>query len=263
MLEHFGFGLTNDLSERVVAVFLHDLSKLSPEHQQIWNAKLLDSGFESKYKVHPDYLKSSLGSWDINSSIFQAIYEEIITINQMTESIFGVKLFKNEFQGDKPERFGFVLLPTEREMNDFYLTCNQVINDNFNREFFEKNLSPDDFPMIESSENDEQKSQEYNRKLDQTITSLDTFLAKNIKFPEPGPKDTMLKFFRELNGLRSKGAHGYSPDKWDNKLFKEQRKFVSKLYSSVRCLRLIFSNHPRATRVAVPEWLDKGQISTF
>ncbi len=56
LLETFGFSYDAELS-RAVAVFLRYLSDLTPQHQQIWNTKLLQGDFE----LHPDYSKISMG----------------------------------------------------------------------------------------------------------------------------------------------------------------------------------------------------------
>lgn len=54
LLESFGFSYDSRLS-RAVAVFLSYLSDLSPEHQQIWNARIV----KGDYTLHPAYFKST------------------------------------------------------------------------------------------------------------------------------------------------------------------------------------------------------------
>ena len=65
-LQTFGFCYDANLN-RAVAVFVHYLSDLTPEHQQIWKAKELTG----EYTLHPDYYRNSiLGQWDEKISIF-------------------------------------------------------------------------------------------------------------------------------------------------------------------------------------------------
>lgn len=58
LLESFGFSFDSILS-RAVAVFLSYLSDLSPEHQQIWNARIV----KGDYTLHPAYFMSTMGEW--------------------------------------------------------------------------------------------------------------------------------------------------------------------------------------------------------
>jgi hypothetical protein len=55
LLQTFGFGFDEDL-HRVVCVFPIYLSRLSPEHQQIWAARELSG----EYKIHPAYYTSAI-----------------------------------------------------------------------------------------------------------------------------------------------------------------------------------------------------------
>jgi len=82
VLQTFGFSYNSDLN-RAVAVFLTYLSDLRPQHQQIWNAKILNGD----YKLHPDYCKIMRGNWDLGVSIFDAFVEELHHINEMCKLI--------------------------------------------------------------------------------------------------------------------------------------------------------------------------------
>ena len=92
LLQSFGFAYTSELN-RAVAVFLRYLDDLSPQHQQIWRAKLLDGD----YKLHPGYFSSSiLGNWHQGISIFQAFLEEIEHINNMCSLMGWPSLFRTQ-----------------------------------------------------------------------------------------------------------------------------------------------------------------------
>jgi hypothetical protein len=86
-IEHFGFGF-GDGGIRAVAVLLTDLAKLTPEHQQIWKAKMLNGYY--KYQLHPEFRRSILGNFYEKESIFSAFLEELKVIKEMSEKISGV-----------------------------------------------------------------------------------------------------------------------------------------------------------------------------
>src|SRR5262249_15655395 len=133
-LKHFGFGF-DETGNRSVAVLLTDLSKLSPEHQQIWKARMLKGYY--RFRLHPDFRRSILVHFYEGDSIFSAFIEELKIINEMTTNIQGRPLLKATFESDeKPENFGFLLLPTQREFEMFALTLDRMLFDNIDHRFF-------------------------------------------------------------------------------------------------------------------------------
>jgi len=96
LLQSFGFSYDSQL-HRAVTVFLRYLADLSPEHQQIWNARIV----RGDYKLHPDYYKASMGSWDLGVSIFDAFIEELHIINDMCKLMGRSPLFKQELDKSK------------------------------------------------------------------------------------------------------------------------------------------------------------------
>jgi len=88
-LQTFGFSYDNNMN-RAVAVFLTYLHQLSPEHQQIWNSKLL----EGEYKLHPDYYRASIkGNFPEGISVFSAFLKELKVINEMAKLMSREPLF--------------------------------------------------------------------------------------------------------------------------------------------------------------------------
>ena len=72
------------------------------------------------------------------------------------------------------------------------------------------------------------------------------------------------KTFRKVRKLRQKPAHAINENEFNQKYFTQQRKLVIEAYKAIRALRLILANHPRVINYkGVPEWLYKGEISTF
>lgn len=249
-LQTFGFAF-NENMDRSVAVYLRYLSDLSPEHQQIWNAKILDGNFF----IHPDYHKSTMGHWSDKESIFNAFVQEMHYINKMAELMGRPIFFKQEFLDDKkPRGFSFLIRPTLREYNSFVHLLDKMISENINPNFFlnevelkEYNDTPDG--RIITNKN--------------SLRVLSEWLNQTIQFPDPRPKDEMVGIFKKIRSIRQKPAHAIEEDVFDQKYAKEQRNLVIESFKAVRNLRLIFTNHPNAGKCEIPEWLRKGEIRTF
>jgi hypothetical protein len=138
LLQTFGFSYDEKFN-RAVAVFLKYLSDLSPEHQQIWNAKILK---DENYKLHPDYFKPSiLGEFPNGLCIFQAVIKEQEIINDMCRLMKREPLFRNEYTySSQPKNFGFLIRPTLNEFNSFIHVLDKMLSDNINRKFFENDI---------------------------------------------------------------------------------------------------------------------------
>jgi len=148
-LQTFGYCYDDNMT-RAVAVFLRYLSDLSPEHQKVWYAKLLDGDF----KLHPDYYKTSIiGDFPERVSIFDAFLEEQNQINNMSEKIGKPPLFKNNYKAyERPRHFGFLIRPTRKEYHDFVHLLDKLLSDNINRDFFKGDVKLNEKVTKESGE---------------------------------------------------------------------------------------------------------------
>lgn len=250
-IEHFGFGF-GDGGIRAVAVLLTDLAKLTPEHQQIWRAKMLGGYY--KYRLHPEFRRSILGDFYEKESIFSAFLKELEVIKEMSEKISGVSLINKTFDYDeKPENFGFLILPTLREYELFCHTLDRMMCDNLNKEFFKDKITESDLSEGETME-----------KIDnQLIRKLEIWINKTVRFSDHGPKDEMFKTLREIRRLRSKPGHFHFKNEWNLRFYEDQKKLIKQAYTAIRTLRLILANHKNTKSVKVPDWLFKGEIRTF
>src|SRR5205823_6838085 len=126
---------------RAVAAFLRYLSRLTPEHQQIWKAKELTGN----YTLHPDYFNYTVvGDWGKKFPIFVAFCAEMHLINAMTRAMGRTPLFRQTFGlcgEQKPPRFTFLVRPTLDEFNDFVLLLDKILSDNLSKDFFRKDVS--------------------------------------------------------------------------------------------------------------------------
>lgn len=254
LLQSFGFSYDEDLN-RAVAVFLRYLCHLSPEHQQIWRARVL----EGDYKLHPAYFDASFRGEFYNPSIFSAFLAEMHHINEMCKRMSYPPLFSKEYgQGSKPREFSFLIRPTLREFNAFVHLLDKMISDNLNKDFFRGDL------VMENETTRKDGKTVVTQK--NTITLLAEWL--DLKFTPRSPDarksiEDMIAAFRGIRKLRQKPAHSVDEDKFDQTYFQKQRELIMRAYDGVRTLRLIFANHPGVKSYKVPDWLDEGKIWTF
>jgi hypothetical protein len=250
LLQTFGFSYDSKLN-RAVAVFLRYLSDLSPQHQQLWNAKIV----QGNYKLHPDYFRSCiLGDWPECVSIFDAFIEELHHVNEMCKLMNRPPLFKNELK-DKPRGFCFLIRPTLKEYNDFVHLLDKAISENINKGFF---LNDVQFEYDETRNDGKVVARKKG-----TIQILDEWLRLKFTTQDRKPIEEMIDTFKEIRQLRQRPAHMIYDDVFDQKYFKQQRELIKKAYSGVRLIRLIFEKHPNVKGYKIPDYIKQGKIWTY
>jgi len=251
LLQTFGFAYDDNFN-RAVAVFLRYLNDLSPEHQRIWQAKIV----KGRYLLHPDYARSSGGDWPENLSLFDAFLEEIRQINTMCHLIGKPPLFRDvPDQGDRPRGFSFLLRPTVKEFQDFVSLLDKLLSDNLNKEFFQGDVElTRDVPRKDGKIEVQQKG---------TIALFEEWIAKNFIPRDPAPLKTMIATLKEIRKLRQRPAHALDDNRFDQAIFREQRELAVRAYEAVRLVRQLFANHPRARSHQVPKQLFEGRIWTY
>ena len=248
----FGFAYDKDLN-RGVAVFLTDLTRLTPEHQKLWQSRLL----EGDWSLHPDYFRSSiLGQFPEKIPILQAFTEEIRIINEMAQRMGRPQFFRHEFHGGKrPREFMFLLRPTKKALFDFIHLLDKMLSENINLKFFRDDVALErEVPRKDGKVVIERKG---------SIQVLGDWLGQTLSEADPKPIEDMIKTLREIRRARQKPAHALNDDHFDQKYFQEQRELIRKAYVAVRVIRLIFANHPAAKAVNVPDDLYRGRIRAF
>jgi len=190
VLQTFGFGYDEDL-HRAVCVFLRYLSDLSPEHQQIWAARELGSG----YRLHPAYYTSSiLGDFYDGASIFEAFLAELEQIQKMCKAAGLPPLVHSSFQENKPANFTFLIRPTLKELQDFHSTLDKLMSGNLGRDFFAEFL-----PSLETEER--RADGRIVVKPKGTIQLLEEWL-QGFRTDDRSDIEEMSKTFREVRDLR-------------------------------------------------------------
>ncbi len=254
LLQTFGFAYDDDLN-RAVAVFLRYLAGLTPEHQQIWHAKVL--GTWPQYKLHPDYYRTSiLGNFPERIPVFVAFTWELRAINEMCALIGWPPMFRSDFADDKrPRTFGFLIRPTLKEFNDFVHLLDKMMSENLNRDFFVQDVAPDHEEV--------RKNGKVVVRRKGTIELLQEWLSTRFRAPDPKPIQDMLATFREVRHLRQRPAHVADEDRFDQTYFQQQRVLMIRSYRAVKTLKLILANHPKAKAYRVNEFLQEENIWTY
>lgn len=251
-LQTFGFSYDNNMN-RAVAVFLTYLHQLSPEHQQIWNSKLL----EGKYKLHPDYYRASIkGNFPEGISVFSAFLKELKVINEMAKLMSREPLFNTILENDnKPREFTFLIRPTLKEYNEFVHLLDKLLSDNINKGFFK-----DDVPL-ETEE--KRKDGKIIVRPKNTISILGDWINKYFKTDNTNEREQMFSAFREIRKLRQKPAHAINENVFDQKYFKDQRLLITKAYHAIKILRQILGCHPATKDYELPRYLKSSKIWTY
>ena len=252
-LKSFGLGFDSS-GARVVAVMLCDLGRLSSEHQVAWNAKEIPC---KECKVLEDYFNNLiLGQWITSKSVFTALIDEINAIYKLTESIFGVSLFRKELDGEhRPKNFTFFFSPTSKNYYDFINLLDKYLSENINKSFFEGVLELEEFKPI--GDNMVERVQKG------TLRLLEEWVAKSFRFPDGSFPKKMLKPLKDVRSERQKPAHKVIENNYDPEFTDKQKKIVEACYISVSSLRRNLQTHPKAQDVELSNHLDDEEVKYF
>jgi hypothetical protein len=235
VLLRFGFAYDRELN-RGVAVFLTDLRRLSLEHQQIWQARLLDGEFH----LHPIFWETKVqGIWSRDTVITNAFLWELHRINECCDWMGRPHLFLHDYwQVERPKNFCFLIRPTAKEFADFCRTLDKLMSDNINRKFFEGEVS--------ATRENLRKDGKIEVVAKGTITMLNEWLLANWNPKDRVATEAIFSSFKTVRRLRNPDAHAFLDDAFRQKFLHEQRELLVKAYQAVRMLRLIFETHPQA-----------------
>lgn len=245
LVDTFGTGFSRNYdadNKTCVVAFPYYLHKLSSEHQMLWKHRQLDS---AKYLPDHAFIQSQIyGSWDFDTTMYEAFFAELKVINEMAIAIEGRPLFKNDYSdgSKRPRNFHRILMPTRREYQEFVEVLDKLMSDNLNKEFFRNRMA---------SSVDEGKG---------TIGLLEEYF-NFLNAKDRSPIEEMLKTFRKVRSERSKSSHHDLEDEFKYEYNRKQRDLMREAYSAVRLIRLAFTNAPNAKGIEVPSWLYKGDIS--
>jgi hypothetical protein len=250
-VKQFGLGY-DEQGRRVLTVFLTDLAKLSPEHQQYWKTKLLSVPCKM---VGEFYDNTILGIWTTSISIYNALTQEQAEINKLSEMIGRPPLFLKTFEEAKPKEYCIYFRPTLGNFLNFVDVLDKMLSENINKEFF-----CEDVPLQERIRHSDGTVEV--RALN-TLTLLNNWLSLNIQFEKSDGLDLLMKPFREVRKLRNKSAHKIADDVYDPKYHEQQDTLVRDIYCSLHSLRGLLAQHPDACGYEPPKFLNDEHIKLF
>jgi len=254
LIQSFGFSY-NDERKRGLCAFICDLAGLTSEHQLIWQAKELQSG----YKPHSAFYNSQVHNvWPKGVPILSAIIREIYTINLITAMIYKKSLFKEDFgeYGEKtPKKWSFLIRPTLDEYNSFINLFDKIISENINKKIF-RNMVDQEY------EEARKKDDKIIIRQKGSIRMLDEWIRLMCKFPDDTGWTNSINAFKKVRKQRQNPAHKIESDIYDHKYFKLQEEIIDEVWAGLNFLRLVLQHHPKCNtdKLDIPEWQEKNYI---
>lgn len=251
-IKTFGLGF-NEKREKVAVVYLYYLGNLSSEHQYYWKSKEI----KEKCVVSNEYFRNTIAAeWTNSYSIFSGFIGEQKSLNDLSNLIFRKSIFRETFSlENRPKEFTFFFFPTLKNYLDFVSLLDKMISENINKNFF-KNTNVELYTTKLVNGHIEKQNKG-------TIKLFQEWLTKNIN-PETSPEIIELfNIFSEIRKERQYPAHKINSDIYDKSYSEKQIELIIKAYKSMRSLRQIFQNHPKAKDFAIEKWLDEGEIKVF
>lgn len=251
-LKTFGLGFDEN-GKRVAVAYLRYLSDLTPEHQIYWKSREKGENCKMLEEYHQNTIQ---GNWTSSYSIFSGLIGELSCLNEISETIFSKSLFRKNFNDEKrPREFTFFFTPTLKNYNDFVHLLDKMLSENINKDFFKGKMELFDIVEIEDGL--------VERKPKGTIRLLEEWLLGIFKTEKESELKDIFKPLKKVRRERQNPAHKISENEYDVKFTELQKKLVSDAYGSIRALRFIFQQHPKAKDFEVPDWLENGNIKTF
>lgn len=251
-LKSFGLGFDSK-DNRLAVVYLRYLKNLTPEHQLYWKSREVTEDCKMLKEYHENTIK---GNWTFSHSIFSAFIGEQKCLDDLSKLIFDINLFNKTFDKEnRPKSFTFFFTPTLNNYNEFVMLLDKMISDNINKDFFKEKVELFDLEEIDDNV--------VERKHKGTLRLLEEWLLSIYSHPDKQLLIDIFKPFKKVRRERQNPAHRISENNYDLKYIDKQKELINNSYSSIRALRTILQQHPKAKGFEVPNWLEKGEIKTF
>lgn len=252
-LKSFGLGF-DPSSNRLVAVILRDLGRLSFEHQVYWSTKELPA---SECKVLSDYYDNIIrGNWITAKSVFYALIDEINAIYKLTLSVFGVPLFRKELDGEhRPKNFTFFFSPTTKNYYDFINLLDKYISENINKSFFEGKLDLEEKKPIDE--------ETFERIQKGTLRLLEEWINTVFRYADESIPKEIMKPLKKVRKERQSPAHKVIDNSYDPSLIELQKEIMEGCYLSLGSIRRNIQTHPKARGVELDDSLERDNVKYF
>lgn len=252
-MKSFGLGFDPN-SNRLIAVILRDLGRLSSEHQVYWNTKEVP---DSECKVLNDYYDNIIrGNWIASRSVFYALIDEINAIYKLTSSIFGVPLFRKELDGEhRPKNFTFFFSPTTKNYYDFINLLDKYISENINKSFFEGKIDLEERKPIDDDT--------FERIQKGTLRLLEEWINTVFRYEDDSIPIEIMRPLKRVRKERQAPAHKVIDNSYDPSLVDRQKEIMEGCYLSLGSIRRNIQTHPQAKDVELDDGLDRDNVKYF
>lgn len=230
-LSHLGFaydlsgydrGDVNTPIVRRVAAFYGDLAKLTPEHQQRWRSyQVPDDGLEA----HPAWWENQMGNWSDGIGPFEHLFLELENLDALWIRAFGQALLSVT---DRPQDFGWILRPSQREWDEFIVQLDKVLSENIRHDGLDAAGAP---------------RTDKNGQTLGTLTRLTAFLE--LKGIDKAIVTDLLRPLRDVRQARQKPAHALRANVTDKTFVHRQVAMLEDLNDALRELVRWLSTHPK------------------
>lgn len=252
-LRSFGLGFDSS-SNRVIAVLLCDLGRLSSEHQVYWSNKEISA---LECKVLSDYYDNIIrGSWITSKSVFYALIDEINAIYKLTSSIFGAPLFRKELNGEnRPKNFTFFFSPTTKNYYDFINLLDKYLSENINKQFFDGKIELEERKPIDENT--------FERFQKGTLRLLEEWISEVFNYSDDSIPKKIMKPLKRVRNERQSPAHKVIDNSYDPALVDLQKEVMWECYLSLGSIRRNLQTHPLAKIVELDARLDQDDVKFF
>jgi hypothetical protein len=234
----------------IITAVLKHLGDLPLPHQQHWASHEL----EGRHLLDADFAAGAFhGQWTDRVSIFKALTQELVEINKLCALMGDPPLFRHDHEGEPPRGLAWLTRPTQASYDAFVHLLDKLLSDNLNKDFFRGKV-----PLQTEDTLPDGRVKVQDRG---TIALLEAYLKKSWRVPEPDFPKSIMGPIRKVRDLRQAPAHRIQPDEFNPALAEAQYKLMEEVYASIRHLRLLFMNHPRAESYTPPDWLQNGRIA--
>ena len=249
----FGCGYSNDENKnRLILAFPIYLHRLTSNHQLHWYSHKLANGlFDSDFMA-----RSYKGEFTENTSIYDALLQQLREINSICKIIGEPPFFKKTFEDGVPDnQYGPLKRATLKEYRSFAVVLRKVILDNANVAFFKKHIS-----IIESGIDKHGKKITKNK----STTRLLREWFNAIKY-RPATDEVIPSIIEPLEALhreRCAESHNLYEDEYGNEWHEKHKTLITKIYYSLEGFRLVLSSHPLAKKAnyKAPYWIEEMKI---
>jgi len=241
-IQDFGIAYSSSpdqgINDRAIGVFLTDLASLNLEVQYKWRGFLLPD--QKVFKINKNYIKNLIfGEWTDEYWIFDALLDEISTINNLCEIISLPPFFRKTYSRSSQELVGYrlLLVPSKKNYYDFVSSLEKIVISNINIEFFQKR-TPYTVPIERRKSDGSLKGS-----IEMLSEWMETNYAKSERSREALSKVITVPL-RNLRKIRQAPAHELYSNDYDKKLFSQQNELIKFTYLALYNIRNILAEHP-------------------